>query len=77
MKVLKMVGRCRKIMVRIGIKYKKVVELFNEKTGEVVRVISFRNSIAFNDFLKAFEAMRYPGYCWRYKDREKKLKKSD
>jgi hypothetical protein len=53
------------------------VELFNEKTGEVVRVIRFRNSMAFNDFLKAFEAMRYPGYCWRYKDREKKLKKSD
>jgi hypothetical protein len=64
-------------MVRIGIKYKKVVELFNEKTGEVVRVIRFRNSMAFNDFLKAYKAMRYPGYCWRYKDREKELEKPD
>jgi hypothetical protein len=59
-------------MVRIGIKDKKVVELFNEKTGEVVRVIRFRNSIAFNDFLKAFRAMRYPNYSWRYKERGKK-----
>ncbi len=59
-------------MVRIGVKYKKVVELFNEKTGEVVRVIRFRNSIAFNDFLKGFRAMRYPGYGWRYKDKRNK-----
>ena len=64
-------------MVRIGIKYKKVVELFNEKTGEVVRVIRFRNSIAFNDFLKAFKEMRYPGYDWRYKDKGKNLGKPD
>jgi len=56
-------------MVRIGIKYKKVVELFNEKTGEVVRVIRFRNSIAFNEFLKDFKAMRYPGYGWRSIDK--------
>ena len=58
-------------MVKIGIKYKKVVELFNEKTGEVVRVIRFRNLIGFNDFLKDFAAMRYPGYSWRFKDKEK------
>ena len=61
-------------MVRIGIKYKKVIELFNEKTGEVVRVIRFRNSIAFNDFLKDFRAMRYPNYSWRLKKKEKKVK---
>jgi hypothetical protein len=61
-------------MVRIGIKYKKVVELFNEKTGEVVRIIRFRNSLAFNEFLKDFKAMRYPGYSWRYIDRVKKEK---
>jgi hypothetical protein len=59
-------------MVKIGIKYKKVVELINEKTGEVVRVIRFRNSIGFNDFLKDFAAMRYPGYGWRYKDKGEK-----
>ena len=56
-------------MVRIGIKDKKVVELFNEKTGEVVRVIRFRNSIAFDGFLRDFRAMKYPGYSWRYIDK--------
>jgi len=59
-------------MTRIGVKYKKVVELFNEKTGEVVRVIRFRNILAFNDFLDAFNAMRYPGYGWRYVNKGKK-----
>lgn len=59
-------------MVRIGNKYKKVVELINEKTGDVKRVIRFRNSIAFNDFLNDFAAMRYPNYSWRYIDRGKK-----
>jgi hypothetical protein len=61
-------------MVRIGNKYKKVVELFDEKTGDVIRVIRFRNSITFNEFLKAFRAMRYPGYSWRYKDKGIKRK---
>lgn len=56
-------------MARIGRKYKKVVELFNEKTGEVVRVIRFRNTMAFNDFLNDFKAMRYPNYGWKYKDK--------
>jgi hypothetical protein len=59
-------------MARIGKKYKKVVELFNEKTGEVVRVIRFRNAIVFNEFLNDFRAMRYPNYGWRLKDKEKK-----
>ena len=58
-------------MVRVGNKYKKVVELINEKTGDVKRVIRFRNSNAFDDFLKDFEAMRYPNYSWRYIDRRK------
>ena len=56
-------------------KYKVVIELFDEKTGDVVRLIRFRNSTAFDKFLKDFKAMRYPGYGWRYVDREKK--KSD
>jgi len=47
-------------------KYKKSIELFHEKTGEVVRKIRFRNSIAFDEFLKGFRGMRYPGYGWRY-----------
>ena len=58
-------------MARIGIKYRKVVELFNEKTGEVVRVIHFRNSIAFNAFLKDFRAMKYPCYSWRLKEKKR------
>jgi hypothetical protein len=64
-------------MARVGTKYKKVIELFNEKTGEVVRVIRFRNSIAFNEFLNNFEAMRFPGYGWRYMDKGKKKEKHD
>ena len=59
-------------MDRVGTKYKVVIELFDEKTGDVVRVIRFRNSIAFNEFLNDFKAMRYPGYGWRYKDKGKK-----
>ena len=48
-------------------KYKRSIELFHEKTGEVVRKIHFRNSIAFDEFLKGFKSMRYPGYGWRYR----------
>ena len=59
-------------MGRVGTKYKVVIELFDEKTGEVIRVIRFRNSIEFSNFLEAFKAMRYPGYGWRYIDKEKK-----
>jgi len=59
-------------MGRVGTKYKKVIELFDEKTGDVVRVLRFRNSIAFDEFLKAFKAMSYPGYSWRYSDKDKK-----
>jgi hypothetical protein len=59
-------------MGRDRTKYGEVIELFDEKTGEVVRVIRFRNLIAFEEFLKDFRAMRYPGYGWRYIDKEKK-----
>ena len=52
-------------MGRFGItKYK--IELFDEKTGDVVRIIRFRNLIAFDKFLIDYKAMRYPGYSWRY-----------
>jgi hypothetical protein len=55
-------------MGRVGTKYKAVIELFDEKTGDVVKLLRFRNSIAFYEFLKGFKAMRYPGYGWRYRD---------
>ena len=57
-------------MGRFGTKDRVVIELFDEKTGDVVRVIRFRNSIAFDEFLEDFKAMRYPGYAWRYIDKE-------
>jgi hypothetical protein len=59
-------------MGMVETKYRRVIELFDEKTGDVVRVIRFRNAIAFDDFLKDFKAMRYPGYNWRYIDKRKK-----
>lgn len=49
----------------------KKIELFNEKTGVVVRKIRFKNLTLFDEFLKGFKAMRYPGYNWRYIDKEK------
>ncbi|MCJ7572482.1 MAG: hypothetical protein MUO82_11530 [Candidatus Thermoplasmatota archaeon] len=48
------------------------IELFDEKTGVVVRKISFHNLISFDEFLKSFKAMRYPGYSWRYSGKGKK-----
>jgi hypothetical protein len=59
-------------MGRFGTKYKVVIELFDEKTGDVVRVMRFRNPIEFDEFLKGFKAMRYPGYGWRYIDKGKR-----
>ncbi|UCF12938.1 MAG: hypothetical protein JSW06_01440 [Thermoplasmatales archaeon] len=64
-------------MGRVGTKYKEAIELFDEKTGDVVRVIRFRNSIAFDKFLKDFKAMRYPGYGWRHIDKRKKKEKNE
>ena len=64
-------------MGRIGTKYKKVIELFDEKTGNVVRVIRFRNSKTLDEFLIDFKAMRYPGYGWRYVDKGKKKEKHE
>jgi hypothetical protein len=53
-------------------KFKKSIELFDEKTNEVVRVIHFRNPKDFEKFLEDFRLMRYPGYSWRYFDKSKK-----
>jgi hypothetical protein len=59
-------------MGRVKMKDKKVIELFNEKTGEVVRTICFHNSNQFNEFVEGFKEMRYPGYSWRYRDKVRK-----
>ena len=60
---------------QVGTKYKEAIELFDEKTGEVIRVIPFHSSIEFDEFVKSFKAMRYPGYSWRYCDKGKKKEK--
>jgi len=58
-------------------KYKVVIELFDENTGDVIRVIRFRNSKVFDKFLIDFKAMRYPGYGWRHKDKCEKKGKNE
>ena len=47
-------------------KYNKSIELFHEKTGDLVRVIKFKNIKDFDYFLSSYRLMRYPGYNWRY-----------
>ena len=64
-------------MGRFRTRYKAVIELFNEKTGEVVRLVCFHTPNEFNEFLKGFRAMRYPGYGWRYKEEGKKKGKNE
>lgn len=51
---------------------KNIIELFDEKTGLVVRTICFSSSKEFDTFKKNFSEMRYPGYGWRYKDKGRK-----
>jgi len=53
-------------------KFREIIELFDEKTNEIVRVIRFKNPKDFNKFLEDFKLMRYPGYGWRYIDKGKK-----
>ena len=50
----------------------KIVELFYEKTGEVLRLIRFREQKEFKKFLEDFALMRYPGYGWRFKEKTKR-----
>jgi len=59
-------------MCKTNDKFKKSIELFHEKTGDVVRVLRFKNLKDFNDFLYAFRSMRYPGYSWKFKDNGEK-----
>ena len=51
-------------------KFRKSIELFDEKTNETVRKIHFRNEKEFEKFLEDFTLMRYPGYNWRNIDRK-------
>jgi hypothetical protein len=60
-------------------KFREKIELFDEKTDEIVRKIHFRSSKDFDKFLEDFTLMRYPGYRWRYVDKKKEYedKKKD
>ena len=60
-------------------KFREVIELFDEKTNEIVRKIRFRSSKDFDKFIEDFKLMRYPGYSWRYVDKKKEFedKKKD
>ena len=52
-------------------KYREDIELFYEKTGEVVRLIHFKHPNEFYTFLEDFKSMKYPSYGWRYRDKRK------
>ena len=58
-------------------KFRKAVELYDEKTDEIVRKIRFKNPKDFNKFLEDFKSMRYPGYSWRCIDKDKKKGKNE
>ena len=68
----KIVRKCGAKMSRFRTMNKEVIELFDEKTGGVVRTICFRSPKEFDEFIKGFNAMRYPGHGWRYKDKGRK-----
>jgi len=53
-------------------KFRETIELYDEKTNEIVRKIHFKNPKDFNKFLEDFRLMRYPGYSWRRIDKDKK-----
>ncbi|MHA2431436.1 MAG: hypothetical protein ACXACC_10470 [Promethearchaeota archaeon] len=55
-------------------KFNKSIELFQEKSGDIVRIIRFRNQKDFDDFLYGYKAMRYPGYKWRFCKTRKRWK---
>ncbi len=54
-------------------KFREVIELFDEKTNEIVRKIHFKNQRDFNKFIEDFKLMRYPGYKWGYSEKRKKI----
>ena len=62
-------------MSRFKTMNKKVIELFDEKTGDVIRTFCFSNLKEFYEFVKGFNEKKYPGYGWRYKDKRGKERK--
>jgi hypothetical protein len=64
-------------MSRFRTMNKKIIELFDEKTGNVIRTICFSSPKEFDKFKKDFNQMRYPGYCWRYKDKSRKKEENN
>ena len=55
-------------------KFRETIELFDEKTNEIVRKIHFKSSKDFDKFLEDFRLMRYPGYNWKIRDKKKEYK---
>ena len=53
-------------------KFRKTIELIDEKTNEIIRIIRSKNPKDFEKFLEDFRLMRYPGYNWRLGDKTKK-----
>ena len=68
---IKQIGN-KMVMVKKNNKIIKSIELFHEKSGKVIRVIRFKKSSDFDQFLFAFKSMRYPGYNWRYYNYERR-----
>ena len=64
-------------MSRFRAKQKKIIEIFDEKTGNVIRTILFRSTKEFDEFIKSFKEMKYPGYGWRYVDKGRKKGKDN
>ena len=54
-------------------KFRETIELFDEKTYELVRKIYFKSSKDFDKFLEGLKLMRYLGYKWRYVDKKKEF----
>lgn len=61
-------------MVNKNNKNKKSIELFDEKSGELIRIMRFKTPKEFEYFLYSYQLMRYPGYNWRYHTKIKKKK---
>ena len=59
-------------MTRFRTLNQKIIELFDEKTGSVIRTICCQSPKEFDEFIKGFNEMRYPGYGWRYRDKGQK-----
>lgn len=64
-------------MSRFRARQKKIIELFDEKTGCVIRTILFHSPKEFDEFIKSFKEMKYPGYGWRYIDKGRKKGKDN